>query len=457
MLLIRGLGSKSLSFNSAKIQLSLSQSVIPIRNYSEKIKVFDVEYQRDDWTNINKSISDKLSRNLLHQKYHPLNHLMNKIKYYFNKTYVQSSTPMFTVFDNFKPVVTLEQNFDSLLTPKDHVSRSKKDGFYVNKNYLLRAHTTAHSSELIRSGLDAFLTFGDVYRRDEIDSKHYPVFHQCDGARLYIKSDLFAQNDDVPDPNNPDPNAHLNVFEKDKALMVRNSEKQSVYTLDATKIVEYEMKNVLTGLVQFIFGSTHKLNMKWVDANFPFTHPSWELEIEYNGQWYEVLGCGILEQEILKNAGADQHIGWAFGLGLERWAMILNDINDIRIFWSTDSGFLSQFKYDDPKFIKNVRYKPISSYPQCINDISFWIPESVKKEDSYSVNDFYDLVREVAGDLCEQVQLIDEFNNKKTNKTSHCYRIYYRSMERNLTQEEVNQLHKKVEEKAVEVLGVQIR
>ena len=104
-----------------------------------------------------------------------------------------------------------------------------------------------------------------------------------------------------------------------------------------------------------------------------------------------------------------------------------------------------------------MKKKPISSYPQCINDISFWIPESVKKEDSYSVNDFYDLVREVAGDLCEQVQLIDEFNNKKTNKTSHCYRIYYRSMERNLTQEEVNQLHKKVEEKAVEVLGVQIR
>jgi phenylalanyl-tRNA synthetase alpha subunit len=53
---------------------------------------------------------------------------------------------------------------------------------------------TAHTSELIRSGLDAFLTFGDVYRRDEIDSKHYPVFHQCDGARIFIKNDeLFDQ------------------------------------------------------------------------------------------------------------------------------------------------------------------------------------------------------------------------------------------------------------------------
>ncbi len=54
---------------------------------------------------------------------------------------------------------------------------------------MLRAHTTAHSSEMIRSGLDAFLTFGDVYRRDEIDSKHYPVFHQCDGVRLFTETD----------------------------------------------------------------------------------------------------------------------------------------------------------------------------------------------------------------------------------------------------------------------------
>jgi phenylalanyl-tRNA synthetase alpha chain len=74
-----------------------------------------------------------------------------------------------------------------------------------------------------------------------------------------------------------------------------------------------------------------KVNMRWVSTTFPFTHPSWELEIEYKGVWYEVLGCGILEQDILKNAGADNHIAWAFGLGLERWAMILYDIPDIRV------------------------------------------------------------------------------------------------------------------------------
>ncbi len=81
-----------------------------------KIKLFNVEYQRDDWTNINKSILDKLNRNLLHQKYHPLNHLANKIKHFFNSTYTwHSSTPLFTIIDNLKPVVTVEQNFDRLV------------------------------------------------------------------------------------------------------------------------------------------------------------------------------------------------------------------------------------------------------------------------------------------------------------------------------------------------------
>lgn len=87
---------------------------------------------------------------------------------------------------------------------------------------------------------------------------------------------------------------------------------------------------------------------RWVDQYFPFTHPSWELEILYNNDWLEILGCGIMRQEILQKSGAVDRIGWAFGLGLERLAMRLYNIPDIRLFWSNDAGFLNQFKVDDP-------------------------------------------------------------------------------------------------------------
>lgn len=144
------------------------------------------------------------------------------------------------------PITMIEYLF-SLLTPKDHVSRSKGDCYYVNKDYLLRAHMTAHTSELIRSGLNAFLTLGDVYRRDEIDSKHYPVFHQCDGARLFNKYDLFTQ--EAIDSTSVD------IFETNSSLAKRTGQKQAEHTLNASKLVEDDLKNTLTNLVQFIFGS----------------------------------------------------------------------------------------------------------------------------------------------------------------------------------------------------------
>ena len=100
---------------------------------------------------------------------------------------------MFTMVDNLSPVVTVEQNFDSLLVPKDHVSRTKNDNYYINAEHLLRAHTSAHQRDLIKTGLDAFLVTGDVYRRDEIDMCHYPVFHQMEGVRLFSQHELFSQ------------------------------------------------------------------------------------------------------------------------------------------------------------------------------------------------------------------------------------------------------------------------
>ena len=88
--------------------------VIDIRKFSEKkINLFGTDYETDEWTNITKNIQDKLERNLLHTKYHPLYHLKNKIKYFFNQTYFSHSrTPMFSIYENFKPIVSVGQNFD---------------------------------------------------------------------------------------------------------------------------------------------------------------------------------------------------------------------------------------------------------------------------------------------------------------------------------------------------------
>uniref|UniRef100_A0A914RG33 Phenylalanyl-tRNA synthetase domain-containing protein n=1 Tax=Parascaris equorum TaxID=6256 RepID=A0A914RG33_PAREQ len=83
-----------------------------------------------------------------------------------------------------------------LLTPVDHISRRPTDTYYVNKDYCLRAHTSAHQHHLIKQGVDSFLVIGDVYRRDEINRTHYPSFHQIEGVQLYTPRQLFDHRPD---------------------------------------------------------------------------------------------------------------------------------------------------------------------------------------------------------------------------------------------------------------------
>ena len=403
------------------------------------VQIKDKVFQRDHMTNVTPKILSHLDRNLHLQKQHPLcltkQNIVNYMyaKYSHHRGTSHRGLPVFSVHEQISPVVTLEQNFDNLLVPKDHVSRKKSDSYYVDSGHMLRAHTSAHQSDLIKMGLDNFLVVGDVYRRDEIDATHYPVFHQVEGVRLIDQQMALG----------------FQLFESGD----REPVKQGVHTLDAARLVEADLKECLLGLAKHLFGD--KIQYRWVDCYFPFTHPSWELEVLHNGDWLEVLGCGVMEQEILYSAGVQDKVGWAFGLGLERLAMVLYGIPDIRLFWSTDTGFLSQFSAASPD--TRVLYKAHSKFPQCTNDLSFWLPAKETEEDLFSPNDFYDLVRDVGGDIVEQVRLVDEFTHPKTGRTSQCYRIVYRHMSKTLTQAEANKTHKCIEEAAVQNLDVTIR
>jgi len=128
--------------------------------------------------------------------------------------------------------------------------------------------------------------------------------------------------------------------------------------------------------------------------------------------------------------------------------MILYSIPDIRLFWSTDPRFLTQFEHG-----KMTTFRPYSKYPSCFKDVSFWSPQDRPLHE----NDFCDLVRDVAGDLVEDVQKIDNFVHPKTGRTSMCFRINYRSMDRSLSNEEVNGIQSQVVFRLRDQLGVEIR
>lgn len=224
-----------------------------------------------------------------------------------------------------------------------------------------------------------------------------------DAVRIVNRDKLFVNNQDLEIfetsfKTNPDSFSATNLSNT-KCI---DQMKQPCHTLESVKLMEHEMKSVLLGLTKDLFGEN--IEYRWVDTFFPFTQPSWELEIYHKGEWMEVLGSGIMRNEILQQSGVLNSIGFAFGLGLERLAMILFDIPDIRLFWSNDSGFLNQFS--DKNLDNLVKYKAVSTFPQCSNDLSFWLPENLGFEE-FSANDFYDIARDVGGDIIEQVILLE--------------------------------------------------
>lgn len=326
--------------------------------------------REDKFSNVTSRIESKFTTQLHNTPNHPIEIIKRKIYSYFGDK--------FNKFDDLSPIVSVIDNFDLLRIPVDHSSRQKTDTYYLNKDTVLRTHTSAHQNELLSRGEQRFLVSGNVFRNDEIDRNHYPIFHQMEGVCIV---------DDGVDP-------------------------------------KQDLLDTLSGLVAYLFPDCKfRIN----DDYFPFTEPSFEIEVEFNDKWLEVLGCGVIHREILDRHKIVQN-GWAFGLGLERLAMVLFDVPDIRYFWSHDSKFIDQFKSGEI-----VKFKPYSELPTHTNDISFWIPNDqlIDNKDNkdgkiwIKENIFFETVGEIAGDIVESVILFDTFTHPKSKRYSRAYRITY--------------------------------
>lgn len=201
-------------------------------------------------------------------------------------------------------------NFELLNLPKNHPARDAQDTFYIEDNMVLRTHTSPVQARTMQTRKPPFRIVcpGRVYRADEVDATHSPVFHQMEGLAI----------------------------DKDVSMC--------------------DLKGTLDAFVKSVFGED--MQTRFRPSFFPFTEPSAEVDMSCmacHGKgcrvckgtgWIEVLGCGMVNPKVLDMNGIDSSVysGFAFGIGLERIAMLKYGVNDMRLFYEGDTRFLEQFR-----------------------------------------------------------------------------------------------------------------
>ena len=288
-----------------KVSLDLNATKNELQNLIEK-KIKDIEINKINLKLKNEKVDVTLpERTFSSGKIHPVSQVIDEISSIFSEI-------GFNVEEG--PDVENEyNNFTALNTPENHPARDMHDTFYLDKNkkFLLRTHTSPVQVRTMLQGKPPFkiIAPGRTYRSDS-DLTHAPMFHQVEGLHI-------------------DKNINMG-----------------------------HLKGCLNYFIKEFF-EVEKIKMRFRPSHFPFTEPSAEVDIGYefkNGKiiigegdkWLEILGCGMVHPNVLKNVKVDptKYQGYAFGMGIDRLAMLKYGINDLRAFFETDYRWLSHFGFD---------------------------------------------------------------------------------------------------------------
>ena len=255
-------------------------------SYNEKLTVLNLDQGNDDKRDFSLPGYALPKGNI-----HPLEHVTDEIKSIFQSIgFSVAYGP--EIEDDY-------HNFEALNVPKHHPARDMQDTFFIDSDIVLRTHTSNVQIHLMENQDPPLrhICCGRVFRNEAVSYKSFCLFHQVEGL-VINESSSFA-----------------------------------------------EMKGTLEYFAKEMFGKDTK--MRFRPSYFPFTEPSAEVDIwnDKLNQWMEILGCGMVNPNVLENVGYDseKYQGFAFGMGIERIAMIKYGIRDIRLFYQNDKRFLEQF------------------------------------------------------------------------------------------------------------------
>ena len=339
-------------------------------------------------------------KDLTQDQNHAVGLLYQKIADYMRQSHPQSDVRVYRK----DPTVTVEDNYDNLLIGQDNISRSSTYTHYIDREHILRTHTSAHLPAILRDlseqtdWIDVVILLpGLAYRRDVTDKKHVGQVHMLEMWRV---------------------------------------------TKNNKPVIKDDLLNVVEGVATT---AAPGWKLRIIDSPHPYTKQGIEVNAVLGNRDIEILECGLINDQILANAGLDpaKHSGWALGMGLDRLVMTIKDIPDIRYLRSANPKIASQMHDLKP-------YQEVSNQPAIQRDMSYSIPQGYVEED---INED---IRESMGNdehTLESVEVLSETAYKdlppriqerlgiKSNQKNVLVRVTLRHLERSLTNQEANNLY----------------